>query len=92
MNKIKYILYYPVFFAAQFAYKHSANKCLIDEDLERINENMKIKRSLIELLSNDTYFRNLFYHRLGNKGKYLNRLLPKNPMLMMLQTTNFSGG
>lgn len=92
MNKLKYVLQFPILFAAQILYRHTEYKHLIDEDMNKINECSKRKRSLMRLLSDDTYFRCLFYFRLGNKGKVLNYFLPKNPLLMISPLTDIKGG
>lgn len=66
MWRIKVIFWGIPLLLALFEYKRSTNRLCIDSDLLVQNSKYKQNKSLSYYLLTDTYFRTLFYHRIGD--------------------------
>lgn len=84
---------YPYLFLHYIMYKSASFeiKNLIDSDIEEMNVRKREKHGLIHYLIFHRPYRNVFYHRLGYKGKFLNVMLPKQSDFYITEHVELGG-
>lgn len=92
MRKLLFILYLPCLVFHYITYKNSSNKNLIDSDVQILNNRTNSHNSVLFLLFIDEYFRNLFYHRIGNAQKFLRYILKPSKMLSISASLELGEG